>query len=212
MPVTLRLKPALPVMLAIYLFTMGSVSLTYAYICYNVSLHGSTTKVSAFTSFSKGLTEYKNFDRQWGRGWGSRLFSNYLAHFFVPAGKDMHQFSKGVGQWCALWFGLCCLIYVFCKRAWWLYLVFGTFAALCYGFTPPSFLRMYPWDMPAIFFYALIYLFVGQRRPWPVIFCVIIGTGFKETVAVCSVVFLFWQTLSWHKRGLYTALVLRSLS
>ena len=50
-------------------------------------------------------------------------------------------------------------------------------------------ISIYPWDMPAMFFYVLIYVAYVRKSVTPLLFILWIGSGFKETVALGSLVF-----------------------
>ena len=181
----------------IYIIVLVGLSINWAGICY---LHFKSSpgplNTEAFLSFAEGSDKYGDFDGVWRL----RIFSNYFASFFVTKNSPIESLAKGVGQWSAFWFALCGLVYMLWEKRFWLVMIFGTFGALCYGFMPPSGYRLYPWDMPAMFFYCLLFLICRYRWPLPALSIVILGSGFKETIAICSVVFLFWESLSIGKR------------
>ncbi len=59
-----------------------------------------------------------------------------------------------VGLYSALWLLLtnAVLLWGFGKRA--LFLMWGVFAAVVFGYCPGVVSRVYPWDLPALFFFA----------------------------------------------------------
>jgi hypothetical protein len=57
--------------------------------------------------------------------------------------------------------------------------------------------------MPAMFFYVLIYICYNRKNVTPLLFILWTGCGFKETVALGSLVFLFRTDLSIRSRFAY---------
>lgn len=121
----------------------------------------------------------------------------------MPAQANIRDFEHSVGLWNTGWFLACCLIFVAFDLRNAIFLVFGTFGALYYAFTPLSESHIYPWDMPALFFYVLICVTYARKSITPLLLILWVGTGFKETVALGSMVFLFWQNLSLQRRLAY---------
>ncbi|MBI5570961.1 MAG: hypothetical protein HY914_13540 [Desulfomonile tiedjei] len=187
--------------LLICLFIAVALSITYGYNSASFSFAHANTE-STFKSFSRGFEAYV---ADMPGAWRPRLFSNYIASSIMPWQAKDDDFALRVGGWNACWFLLCCCAYAIGDRKNALFLIFGTFGALYYAFTPESGIRIYPWDLPPLFFFVLLYIGVRIRRPLLVIPAVIVGTGFKETVALGSLVFLFWDELPVRKRLEYTA-------
>jgi len=74
------------------------------------------------------------------------------------------------------------------------------YAGLMYTLTPPDNIIITPWDLPSMFFWTLAYLFWQRKYYLPMLATIVIGTAFKETVAVTAFLF-FFTTLSWRTRG-----------
>lgn len=179
---------------------MVSLSTAYAYIGYLCFRYGPETNIYTFTAFPSGF----NRDDKVAQAWKSRLLSTYLSSVAIPSDSDLPSQSKRVAMWYGAWFFLCCLVYMFYDKKNQLFLMFGTFCALCYGFIPSGAHLICPWDMPALFFYALIYILATCQKPQLVAPIIIVGTGFKETIMLCALLFLYWPTFSLRKRVLWT--------
>jgi len=100
------------------------------------------------------------------------------------------DFKNLVGLYNAVWLGMVFLLLIFFadNAAFLLPLVF---AGMCSSFLPLDDSSSYPWDMPAMFFFTLsCLLWLKGKYGWmlPVI---VLGTWFKETVAVTAFLFFF---------------------
>ncbi len=198
-----------------YGFVAVSLTVTYYYNCYMFSTWGPVDRDSVYTfrSFSRGLEEYCSSMRG---EWRPRVFSNFLASFAVKPKGTRHGFAVGVAAWNAAWLALCFAIYLLWDTRKAAFLIFGTFACLYYSFTIVADRHIYPWDMPALFLYCLLALSVQWRSPLLVLAVCLVGTGFKETVMLGSVVFLFWteqpmkRRLAWAVTTLLLCLLLKT--
>ena len=156
-----------------------------------------------FYSFSSGLDQYSELKT----AWKTRLFSNALAwqvdraSAYIMGRVDVRYINRpepfAVGLWTAGWFLAIALVYIlFLRRKAALY-IFGTYAAVTFGYMPklPA-TRVYPWDMPALFVFVLfLFLFLRNRFKWLLILLPL-AMGFKETTAVLCIVFLLAPELS----------------
>ncbi|MFH1117611.1 MAG: hypothetical protein V1792_27140 [Pseudomonadota bacterium] len=176
--------------LLVYGFVAVSLCVTYYYNCYMFSTWGPVDRDSVYTfrSFSRGLEEYCSSMR---KEWRPRIFSNFLASFVVKPTGTRHGFAEGVAAWNAAWLGLCFAIYLLWDPRKAAFLIFGTFACLYYSFTIMADRHIYPWDMPALFFYCLLAFSAHRKMPLLILAACLVGTGFKETVMLGSAVFLF---------------------
>ncbi len=73
------------------------------------------------------------------------------------------------------------------------------FAGMCYSLTPPDDVTIFPWDLPSIFFWTLSFLLWQRKNYLWMLAAIVLGTVFKETVAVTALLF-FFTTISWRKR------------
>ncbi|MFH0821690.1 MAG: hypothetical protein V2B18_02990 [Pseudomonadota bacterium] len=186
-------------LIAALAFICLSLSVTYYYNCYMMVTWGPVDKFSvyAFKSFSKDLDTYTKY---MDATWRPRLFANYLAGFVIPFDSDRDLFADRVGIWSSAWLFLTLCAYIAWDRRRAPYLIFGTFACLYYAFTIMADRHIYPWDMPALFFYVLLGIAVHRRNAPAVFLIAVIGTGFKETVALGGLAFLFWEGLPLRRR------------
>ena len=104
-----------------------------------------------------------------------------------------------VGSHAAAWLFLAnaLLIVAFGRRA--PLLMWGVFAAVGFGYAPGLVTRVYPWDLPALFFFtAFVALLHHGRWRWlPAV--VLVGLLFKETTAVLCLAPLA-RELPWRRR------------
>ena len=73
------------------------------------------------------------------------------------------------------------------------------YAGLTYILTPPDRVLITPWDLPSMFFWTAAYLCWQRKLHLPMLAVIVLGTAFKETVAVTAFLF-FFTTLSWRAR------------
>ena len=76
------------------------------------------------------------------------------------------------------------------------------YAGLTYMLTPPESVIVTPWDLPSMFFWTLAYLLWDHKSYLPMVAVIVLGTAFKETVAVTAFLF-FFTTLNWRTRGIF---------
>ncbi len=74
------------------------------------------------------------------------------------------------------------------------------YAGVTYMLTPPDNVIITPWDLPSMFFWTLSYLLWRHKYYLPMVAVIVLGTAFKETVAVTAFLF-FFTTLNWRTRG-----------
>ncbi len=149
-----------------------------------------------FLSLSEGLGSY-----DLRQEWKPRLFSNTLATAttlcFVSGRAELTRQSlqAAVGAYAAAWFAAIGLLLVAWRREQALLFLFGTYAAVSFGYMPglgdP---RVYPWDLPALFFFWAAIVSIDRGHWRYLVALVVVGTGFKETVAVLCVAFLLAPT------------------
>lgn len=186
----------------VLVFLAVALAVTYYFNCRTFLGVEPVPKISerVFAGFSGTFEQYKQNIKG---PWRSRLFSNYLAGRFVGSVGEKSIFGNSIGLWNGIWFFFCCLAYIVCDAKRSLVLVFGTFAALYYSFTPITGIRIYPWDMPAIFGYILIYASYSHNIKWMLVLTTLVGIGFKETLALGCVIALFWEDIPKGRRLLY---------
>jgi hypothetical protein len=110
----------------------------------------------------------------------------------IPVYEDLFAFYSAA--W--LFLTLLALIYLADHPLFVLPLVY---AGLTYILTPPDRVLITPWDLPSMFFWTVAYLFWRRKYYLPMLGIIVLGTAFKETVAVTAFLF-FFTTLGWRAR------------
>ncbi len=159
-----------------------------------------TDRLKTFNSTSLGFTWYR---QKIAPFWRTRIFSNAAASLFNAVNfnavknklkneKDWYlRFVDQVAAYNAVWLFATFVLCVFLtKNA--LFWIFGTFAAVCYAWTPAAAHLLYPWDGPSLFFWTFLVLCSDPKHKNLLPFLLMIGTGFKETVMVGAIIPLFW--------------------
>ena len=162
-----------------------------------------------FYSLANGFEDYYKFKT----AWRPRLFSTGLAAWTVSIStrliEDNLIFSAetplelAVGLWTAFWFIIIALslVWFFKRRS--LFYIFGIFAGISFGYMDIArmklALRLYPWDMPALFFFTIFVLFFIQKRYLWLLVIIPLGVGFKESIMILCFAFLVAE-LPWKKR------------
>lgn len=145
--------------------------------------------------------------------YGEKVFHNYyhvrkefrprlgstsvVRAFYTRNPRDMRQ---RIAWFFALWFLACCLVYVLTSVRAAPFLMLGTFAAIYYNCTPAAEHIWHPWDMPALFFSALVMMFAYRRITWGLAATIFGGIFFKETILVFGLLLLFFDNISWKRR------------
>ena len=169
--------------------------------------YGKGDTPQTFYSLTGGLDQYYEFRT----AWKPRLFSNALAvgavrfseWFFTKNSVPMvrQPIELIIGLWTAGWFALTSLfLVVFFKRRSVFY-AFGLFATISFGYLTRLHwaVRVYPWDLPALFFFTLFVLLFINKKYWWIFAIIPLSSGFKETGMILCVSFLF-ADLPWRQR------------
>lgn len=122
--------------------------------------------------------------------WKGRILSLWCAGRLMdllnPESVDEMNFAVGFYQ--LAWF-VATITLLWLSKLYNLRVLLLIFAGLMYGLTPEA--TMYPWDMPSMFMWTLVYvLWIKEKYHWMVAF-LIFGTLFKETVAVLAFLLFF---------------------
>ncbi len=80
------------------------------------------------------------------------------------------------------------------------FIVLAVFAGMMYYLTPPDNVVSYPWDMPSMFFFTLACLLWMRGWFYWMLATIVLGTAFKETVAVTAFLFFFTK-LKWKQKA-----------
>jgi hypothetical protein len=129
--------------------------------------------------------------------WRPRVLSSGAAELVSNAVWAAGARSPGihlmttVGLYSALWLLLtnAVLLWGLGRRA--LFVMWGVFAAVVFGYCPALIDRVYPWDMPSLFFFAAFVACYHRRVYKAIPVVILLGLFFKETTAVLCLSFLF---------------------
>lgn len=169
-----------------------------------------------FIGYEQGL-RFPVFDSQVGhmdlqRSWKPRVLSNVLGSLATRGATaddeaGARKFSRQAGLYAGTWLGLVFLLYLVALRGDALLPMLGTYAGVAFGYLPGLGDRIYPWDMPALFFYTAFVCLLTCRRLEYFLVLLPIGVLFKETVGILALAYLFSEH-SWKRRRLLFALAL----
>ncbi|HEY3762037.1 MAG TPA: hypothetical protein VGN23_09850 [Verrucomicrobiae bacterium] len=113
-------------------------------------------------------------------------------------------FKDTCGSYHAIWFGTTLLLLVFSLKEP-IFPIMAVFGGTIYAITITTYNSLYdnvimlPWDFPAMFFWALAFIFWLRKQYWPMAAAIVFGTLFKESVAVVAVLF-FFSAVEWRRR------------
>ncbi len=148
-----------------------------------------------FVTSHSTLEEYHQLRKEWR----PRVLANASAHAFSQLASRATQTPEGhlratVGGHTAIWLLLTNVLLIMHFREKALFYMWGTFAAVTFGYTPEIASRIYPWDMPALFFFTA-FIVCWDRLAYRSMSLVILGgLLFKETTIVLCCAFLFLDT------------------
>lgn len=95
----------------------------------------------------------------------------------------------------AWFFGVLCLLLLFLEEP--IFPMLATLAGMLYSLSVTcnspliAAVDRLPWDVPSVFFFTWAFLLFRGRYYWPMVGVIILGTLFKETVAVTALLFFF---------------------
>jgi hypothetical protein len=174
-----------------------AISLSVTWFLYTSALANGNSYSSltpfVFTADSHTANRYDQLSNVWrariGGNWITGRLSDAVAHNGVLAPDSYHNIF---GFYNAAWLFLTFAI-IICLADNPLFVIPFVFAGMCYSLTPLDYVTIFPWDMPSMFFWTLAVLFWERKKYAGLLATIVIGTVFKETVAVTA--FLFFFTL-----------------
>ena len=142
---------------------------------------------------------YEQLADVWKPRIGGNWIAGRLADAFAEDGRLTETaYQNMFGAYNAVW-----LLLIFAALICWadnpLFVIPLLFAGLCYSLTPPDNVSIFPWDMSSMFFWTLSFLLWQRKNYRWMLAAIVLGTVFKETVAVMAILF-FFTTLSWRER------------
>lgn len=191
-----------------------------------VVLFDHTDNIKTFYSFKQSFSFYKEAMQQ---EWKPRLFCCMFASLFLEKDqiisykkisdpekereydfvlKDPNRFYFNVGIYTFFWLFLINLIFFILRGKFSIFYMLGIFAAVVFELIPSEHTRVYPWEMPILFFYCLfLFLTATNNYKW-LMLVTPIAVGFKESAILFPVIFLFWEKVDFKKRVIYALITL----
>lgn len=130
------------------------------------------------------------------KSWAPRLLSTGLGYLFTRGSVEGNaavadRFAHEVGLYAAFWMGLILLLYLLTLRHLALLPILGTYCAVSFGYLPGVADRVFPWDLPALFFYTLFVCLMLRRRLLLFLPLLPLAVLFKETAGLLALGYLF---------------------
>lgn len=141
------------------------------------------------------------------KAWAPRILSIRLANLLVQVTRQSNGFRSrhivpadpvavGISLWVAGWFAAVCSVWILAFRGRSLLYLFGTYACVSFAYMPGLDCRIYPWDMPPVFFFSVFVALIELRPqarwlPWVLTALIWFAIPFKETSVVLCVSPLF---------------------
>lgn len=112
---------------------------------------------------------------------------------------DLEPFRNVFGAYQAAWLMLTFIVLI-CFMENPAFIISAVFAGACYTLTLRRDVIVFPWDVPSMFFFTLACLFWMRGRFNWMLATIVLGTAFKETVAVTAFL-LFFTKLNWKQKA-----------
>jgi len=149
-----------------------------------------------FTGMVDGIhsDHFAHLRLPWKPRVGGMWLTAELLKYFKP--DSLESYKDVFGAYSAVWFfGTLMLLIIYLKEP--IFPILATFGATIYSIQVTTYNSFYddvhilPWDFPAMFFFTLAYLWWTRQWYWPMTVAIIMGTIFKETVAVVAILMFF---------------------
>lgn len=151
-----------------------------------------------FTAFACGIDAYRAEMRP---AWKPRVAATWLADATVRRGAPASDVAEGgaleaetskrIAGWTAVWFAAT-LVVVLLTFPFAEFVALGVFAAVVWGYAMPvAGFRVFPWDMPALFFSALVFGLHRRGVRAGLVPLLVLAVAFKESLTVWGLVLLY---------------------
>jgi hypothetical protein len=226
MKINFKMMPVKPAINTFILLFISAALCCIIFLLLHAIIYTSDDNIKTFYAFKKSFGFYKEVMQ---RPWKARLFSCIFASLFMPKDqilsyefvsdsendyhikievKDTDLFYRRVGIWTVFWLFPIFLLFIILRKEHSIFYLYGIFTAMFLTFLPNMYGRVYPWDMPALFFYCLfIFVTVKKEYKWLVLILPV-ATGFKETAVILPLIFLVWEEAGFKKRLIYFSVTL----
>ncbi len=147
-----------------------------------------------------------------GKAWKPRILSLYLGDLatrksVIDGNINNHKFAHCVGLWVSLWFGAIALLYIICFKGQSFLFIMATYCGLAFGYMPGVVERIFPWDLPALFFFVLFLVLLDKNKIIYFLPLLPVAVLFKETCIILAIAYLFMKATP-KKRLLFFAAAL----
>ncbi|MCH2173375.1 hypothetical protein MK489_21585 [Myxococcota bacterium] len=181
--------------------------------------------VVTFRAYDQGF-EMDSFESSLGRmdlgaTWGPRVLSNVagsLATRECCAGRELslpnlgqmlhgEDFPHDAGLYGVFWLALIFGLYLLAFGGEALIPILGTYCGVAFGYMPGIADRIYPWDMPSLFFFSAFLVCLVRGRLLVFLPLLPVAVLFKETAIVLALAYAFVPG-SLRRRAMFTAVAL----
>lgn len=182
-------------------FVALSLAVTYYYIVkpFAMGTPGNGTNFWVFSAMSQSSPHLNTIYPVWRSRIGGMWISGKLVDSAVKDGQLRIEDAQQVfGLYHAAWLFLFFLMLIFLVDDP-LFAITACFACMLYMFTPKASYYAYPWDIPGMTFFTLNYLLWRQKRYNSMLWVMLVGYCFKETIILSGVLFFFTDLTKWSK-------------
>ncbi len=165
----------------------------------------------AFEGIADGIHNghFESLDTVWKPRVGALwCASTWLDLWTATTGEG---FEDACGSYNAVWFGATLLLMVLALKEP-VFPVISIFGGTIYSISVCTYNSLYnnviifPWDVPAMFFWALAFILWLKKHYWQMAAAIVFGTLFKESVALVAILF-FFSAVEWRRRFVFFAVV-----
>lgn len=185
----------------ICIFVSLSLAVTYFYTVkqWAMGIPGNGTNFWVFSAMSKVNPHLDSIYPVWRSRIAGMWISGKLVDSAVENGQlKIEDAQRVFGMYHAVWLFLFFLMIIFLVKEP-LFIITSCYACMLYMFTPRSSCYAYPWDIPAMLFFTLNYLFWREKRYNLMLVVMFVGYFFKETIIISGVLYFFTDLSKWRK-------------
>jgi hypothetical protein len=183
---------------AIAVFVAISLTVAFFYMVRQWALTDGHNTITPFifTGMVDGIhnEHFQHLRLPWKPRVGGMWLTAQMLEYFKPDSNE--SFKNVFGAYSAVWFfATLMLLVIYQKEP--VFPILATFGATIYSIQVTTYNSFYddvhilPWDFPAMFFFTLAFLWWTRKWYWSMTVALILGTIFKETVAVVAILMFF---------------------
>jgi hypothetical protein len=165
----------------------------------------------AFEGLENGIHSghFKSLGTVWKPRVGALWCAAMWLDIWLPTTDE--GYKDTCGSYHAVWFGATLLLMVLALKEP-VFPIMAVFGGTIYAISVATYNSLYdniiilPWDFPAMSFWALAFILWLGKHYWQMAVAIVLGTLFKESVALVAILFLF-STIEWRRRLVCFAVV-----